>query len=78
MAEGRSSTSVQLKSLLVAEARQNHAISRYSPNQIAPFQMKRLQKTFFWNVQEGTGNEYVDFVVRNSEYCKWDDSKNFH
>ena len=30
--------SIQLKSLLVAEERGNHPISRYSANQIAPFQ----------------------------------------
>ena len=29
---------MQLKSLLVAEAHGNHPISRYSANQIAPFQ----------------------------------------
>ena len=31
-------TSIQLKSLLVAEARGNHPISQYSADQIAPFQ----------------------------------------
>ena len=39
------SANIQLKSLLVAEARGNYPISRYSTNQIAPFQPRDTKLT---------------------------------
>ena len=40
-------TSIRLESLLVAEARGNHPISRYSANQIAPFQPRDTAQSEF-------------------------------